>query len=88
MFFEIHDPTQINRQGPDVGDQYRSEVFYRSVEQKEITEKLIQQLEKNGYKVATQVTPVATFWQAENYHQDYYQRHGKTPYCHRRVKRF
>jgi len=88
LFFEIHDPTQVNRQGPDVGNQYRSEVFYRSVEQKEITEKLISVLENKGYKVATLVKPARTFWKAEGYHQDYYVKKGGTPYCHMRVDRF
>jgi len=88
LFFEIHDPTQVDRQGPDVGNQYRSEIFYGSVEQKKTAEKLISLLEKNGYKVATKVKPAMTFWEAEDYHQDYYSRHGGTPYCHMRVDRF
>ena len=88
LFFEIHDPTQVNRQGPDVGNQYRSEVFYRSVEQMQIAEKLVSLLEKKGLKVATRITPATTFWKAEDYHQDYYMNHGGTPYCHRRVDRF
>jgi peptide methionine sulfoxide reductase msrA/msrB len=88
LFFEIHDPTQVNRQGPDVGNQYRSEVFYRSVEQKHITEELISRLEHNGYEIATQVKPAGTFYKAEEYHQDYYMRKGGTPYCHKRVNRF
>ncbi len=88
LFFEIHDPTQVNRQGPDVGDQYRSEIFYRSVEQKDIAEKLIKLLEDKGFHVATLVQPASTFWKAEDYHQDYYEHKNKTPYCHMRVKRF
>lgn len=88
LFFEIHDPTQVDRQGPDVGNQYRSEIFYRSVEQKETAEKLISRLERNGYKVATKVRPAMTFWKAEKYHQDYYMRNGGTPYCHKPVDRF
>ncbi len=88
LFFEIHDPTQVNRQGPDVGEQYRSEVFYLDREQKQITEKLIGLLEKNGFKVATKVTPAGKFWEAEDYHQDYYSHKGSTPYCHGYVKRF
>ncbi|WP_299581109.1 bifunctional methionine sulfoxide reductase B/A protein [uncultured Sunxiuqinia sp.] len=88
LFFEIHDPTQVNRQGPDVGDQYRSEIFYRTVEQKEIAEKLIRILEKKGYDVATRLSPAASFWLAEDYHQNYYVNKGGTPYCHKRVQRF
>lgn len=88
LFFEIHDPTQVNRQGPDVGNQYRSEIFYRSVEQKEIAEKLVSLLENNGYTIATQITPAKTFWKAEDNHQDYYSKKGGTPYCHGYVNRF
>lgn len=88
LFFEIHDPTQLNRQGPDVGDQYRSEVFYTTPEQKVIAEKLIARLKEKGYPVVTKVTPATTFWPAEIYHQDYYSRKGSTPYCHRYTKRF
>ena len=88
LFFEIHDPTQIERQGPDVGDQYRSAVFYADEDQKATTEKLIGILESKGYKVATQVTKAGPFWPAENYHQDYYEKNGHQPYCHGYVKRF
>lgn len=87
-FFEIHDPTQANGQGPDIGDQYRSEVFYTTPEQKQIAEKLIAQLKAKGYKVVTKVTPATTFWPAEKYHQDYYQLKGTQPYCHAYTKRF
>ena len=88
LFFEIHDPTQVNRQGPDVGEQYRSAVFYTSKEQKQITRNLIEKLEKKGYKVATQVEPADKFWKAEEYHQDYYEKTGKQPYCHFYTERF
>lgn len=88
LFFEIHDPTHIDRQGPDVGEQYRSEVFYKNEQQKEISEKLIKILEAKGYNIATQLTQVSTFWNAENYHQDYYDTKGGTPYCHGYTKRF
>lgn len=88
LFFEIHDPTQVNRQGPDIGDQYRSEIFYTSAEQKETAEKLVWQLERQGFDVATKITPAGKFWTAEDYHQDYYDRKGTQPYCHARVKRF
>jgi peptide methionine sulfoxide reductase msrA/msrB len=88
LFFEIHDPTQKNRQGPDIGDQYRSAVFYADDEQKMIAEKLIQMLKKNGFDVVTEVTKASTFWEAEDYHQKYYAKNGHEPYCHIRVKRF
>lgn len=88
LFFEIHDPTQVNRQGPDIGEQYRSEIFYVNDEQKQIAEKLIKILKDKGYKVATKVTKADTFWVAENYHQSYYQKNGHHPYCHGYTKRF
>lgn len=88
MFFEIHDPTQINRQGPDIGDQYRSEIFYLNSDQKKTAEKLIGLLKQKGYMVATKVTLASTFWKAEDYHQQYYEKEGKEPYCHGYVKRF
>lgn len=88
LFFEIHDPTQLNHQGPDMGDQYRTEVFYMTPEQKVTAEKLISQLKAKGYAVVTKVTPATMFWKAENYHQDYYDHKGTTPYCHRYIKRF
>jgi len=74
LFFEIHDPTQVNRQGPDLGSQYRSEIFYLNDEQRITSEKLIKMLEDKGYKVATKVTKATTFWKAEEYHQDYYKK--------------
>jgi peptide methionine sulfoxide reductase msrA/msrB len=88
LFFEIHDPTQINQQVPDIGDQYRSSVFYLNQEQKQSTEHLIDLLELKGYKVSTQVVPATKFWKAEEYHQQYYDKENGTPYCHRYVKRF
>lgn len=87
-FFEIHDPTQADGQGPDLGPQYLSAVFYTSPEQKQTTEALIDTLKTRGYAVVTEVRPAARFWKAEGYHQDYYANNGKTPYCHARVKRF
>ena len=88
LFFEIHDPTQVDRQGPDIGEQYRSEVFYLNEDQKRIAEDLIRQLEKKGYKIATRLSPAKEFWVAENYHQDYYDKKGSLPYCHGYTKRF
>lgn len=87
-FFEIHDPTQADGQGPDIGPQYLSAVFYTSPEQKQTTERLIDVLKARGYAVVTAVRPAERFWKAEAYHQDYYVNTGKTPYCHARVKRF
>lgn len=88
LFFEIHDPTQVNRQGPDVGEQYRSEIFYLIDKQKAIAEKLIKILKDKGYKVATNVTKASKFWRAEKYHQDYYSKTGGSPYCHTHTARF
>lgn len=88
MFFETHDPTEWNHQGPDWGEQYRSAVFYRNEEQKAITEKLIGELKSKGFRVVTELKPAVTFWKAEDYHQDYYDHKGTTPYCHGYVKRF
>lgn len=68
LFFEIHDPTQVDRQGPDIGDQYRSEVFYTTPAQRETAEKLIAELRAKGYDVVTHVTQATTFWPAEGYH--------------------
>lgn len=87
-FFEIHDPTQQDGQGPDLGEQYLSVVFYYNNQQKEIANKLIKILQEQGLPIATSILPVTIFWQAEKYHQDYYEKTGKSPYCHRHVKRF
>jgi peptide methionine sulfoxide reductase msrA/msrB len=86
LFFEIHDPTQRNRQGPDIGAEYRSAIFYVDDEQKQIVEKLIGELEAKGLDVATQLMPAGRFWPAEGYHQDYYRAKGGTPACHVRSK--
>ncbi|MFZ4414948.1 MAG: bifunctional methionine sulfoxide reductase B/A protein [Bacteroidales bacterium] len=88
LFFEIHDPTQLNRQGPDAGDQYRSEIFYFNPEQQQITENLIQLLKAKGLNVVTKISPATKFWKAEEYHQQYYEHKGSKPYCHGYVKRF
>ncbi len=82
LFFETHDFTQLDRQGPDIGKQYRSAIFYLNDEQKRIAEQLVQQLRHMGYDVKTEITRAGTFWPAEDYHQDYYNKTGKTPYCH------
>ena len=88
LFLEIHDPTQVDRQGPDIGDQYRSEIFYKNEEQRRIAQKYLGLLKDKGLKVATQLTKATEFYPAEEYHQDYYFRNGKTPYCHGYTRRF
>jgi peptide methionine sulfoxide reductase msrA/msrB len=88
LYFETHNPTQVNRQGPDIGEQYRSEIFYFDENQKETAQKLIDILKTKGLKVATRLTPTATFWKGEDYHQDYYDKKRGTPYCHIYTKRF
>jgi peptide methionine sulfoxide reductase msrA/msrB len=88
LFMEIHDPTQTGGQGPDIGDQYRSVIFYLNDEQKAIAEKDISLLKSKGYKVVTEVVKASEFYDAEKYHQDYYFNNGKVPYCHGYVKRF
>ncbi len=88
LFFEIHDPTQRDRQGPDIGSQYRSAVFYLDEAQKKVSEDLIDRLKQQGLDVVTEVVPASTFWPAENYHQKYYDQTGKNPYCHFYTKRF
>ncbi len=88
LFFEIHDFGQFNRQGPDVGSQYRGAVFYTDQEQKTATAKLISILKSKGYNVATELTRFEKFYQAEKYHQNYYDKKGSEPYCHIRKKIF
>ena len=88
LFFEIHDPTQIDGQGPDIGAQYASAIFYQNEQEKAVAEKLIAILEGKGMKIATKLRPEATFWKAEDYHQDYYQKNGQQPYCHQYKKLF
>ncbi len=88
LFFEIHDPTQVDRQGPDIGPQYRSAVFYLNDNQKESAFKVIEMLKNNGYEVVTEVLSATKFYPAEAYHQDYYERKGTLPYCHVRTRRF
>lgn len=88
LFFEIHDPTQKNKQGPDIGEQYKSAIFYTSEEQKTTSEQLIGVLKEKGLNVVTELIPATHFWPAEVYHQDYYKKNGSEPYCHVRTKRF
>ena len=88
LFFETHDPTELDRQGPDVGTQYRSEVFYLNENQKTVTEELIAELRSTGLDVVTRVTPAQEFFDAEDYHQHYYANNGQSPYCHIYTRRF
>jgi len=83
-FFTAHDPTQLNRQGNDVGTQYRSAIFYHNAVQKQKAEYYIKKLnDEKAYPrpIVTQVVPFVVFYKAENYHQDYYNRNGDAPYC-------
>jgi len=88
VFFETHDPTQVGGQGPDIGSQYLSKIFYSDEEEKQVAEKLIKMLEEKGMKIVTKVEPATEFFQAEDYHQDYYDKNGQTPYCHAYHKYF
>lgn len=88
LFFEIHDPTQTDGQGPDIGSQYISAIFVSNTQERKTIEKLVKLLEKKGLDVATKVLAKKPFYGAEAYHQDYYERKGSKPYCHRRVERF
>lgn len=84
IFFAMHDPTSLNRQGADVGTQYRSVIFYHNQAQKETAEKLIEELNKEGIwdrPIVTALEPLKVFYKAETYHKDYYKKHPKEPYC-------
>ena len=84
VFFTIHDPTTLNRQGPDVGTQYRSAVFYHDEKQKQIADSKIQELNKARIwdrPIVTEVTPFESFYAAEGYHQGYFRRNTEEPYC-------
>lgn len=84
IFFAMHDPTTLDRQGGDVGPQYRSVIFYHSPEQEEVAEAVISELTAEGVwedSVVTEVTPFDTFYPAKEDHQGYYQGHGDQPYC-------
>jgi peptide-methionine (S)-S-oxide reductase len=84
VFFTIHDPTTLNRQGADVGPQYRSAIFYHDEEQRRVAEELISELEAEGDwddPIVTEVTPFERFYIAEDYHQEYYRNNAYQPYC-------
>lgn len=83
MFFASHDPTQLNRQGPDVGKQYRSAIFYRNNAEKKAAKEVLKKLEDSGkYKqpIVTEITAFTNFFEAEDYHQNYYEIHPNEPY--------
>jgi methionine-S-sulfoxide reductase len=90
LFFEIHDFSQTNGQGPDIGSQYLSAVFYNNEKEKESVENIIVELKSKGYTVATKLisTENTPFFKAEEYHQDYYAKTGHSPYCHSYKKIF
>lgn len=88
LFFETHDFTQKNGQGPDIGSQYLSAIFYQNEEEKEIAEKYIKMLRDRNYDVATTLREYKNFYEAEDYHQDYYAKKGSMPYCHFYTKLF
>lgn len=84
VFFTVHDPTTLNRQGNDVGTQYRSAIFYNDEEQKEIAAQVMEDVAAEGVwpnPLVTELTPVSTFYPAEGYHQDYYAQNPYQPYC-------
>ncbi|MBI3589098.1 MAG: peptide-methionine (S)-S-oxide reductase MsrA [Candidatus Liptonbacteria bacterium] len=84
VFFATHDPSTPNRQGNDVGEQYRSTILYSTEEQREEAEKFIEELEKSskeGGEIVTEVKPLKEFYEAEDYHKNYYKRNSSAPYC-------
>lgn len=81
VFWEVHDPTTLNRQGPDVGSQYRSAIFFHSPEQEAVardSKEKLQQSGKHSREIVTEITPAAQFWPAEDYHQQYFEKRGVT----------
>jgi len=84
VFFSVHTPTTTDREGPDVGSQYRSAVYYHDEAQRETVERFIDELDRSGAyddPIVTEVEPLETFWEAEEYHQDYFEKHPNKPYC-------
>jgi|SRR5581483_2059475 len=82
VFFKTHDPTTMNRQGADVGPQYRSAIFYHNEKQKKTSEDLIKELQKSyNNKIVTEISPFNKFYAAEDYHKNYYEKHKNAPYC-------
>ena len=84
VYFTVHDPTQLNRQGNDIGTSYRSAIFYHSPEQKQVAEEVIKEITDAGIydkPIVTEVTAFDKFWPAENYHQEYFANNPNQPYC-------
>ncbi len=84
VFWQTHDPTTLNRQGADIGTQYRSVVFYQNEKQKELAEKYKKQLDVEGVwadPIVTEITPINNYYKAEAYHQEYFRLNGSQPYC-------
>ena len=81
FFLEIHNPEEKDRQGPDIGSQYRSSIFYLSQAQEKAARKLVAELVKKGYRVQTEIRPASLFYPAEEYHKEYYDSHRSAPYC-------
>jgi len=87
VFFRIHDPTTEDRQGPDVGSQYRSAVYYHDEDQRDTVERFVQQLGQGAFEryendqIVTEIVPLDTFWEAEEHHQDYYEKNPSDRYC-------
>ena len=88
VFWKTHDPTTLNREGPDIGPQYRSAIFYHDEEQKEIAEQSKQAMDQSGYfsdPIVTEIEPYKNFYVAEDYHQDFYEKNRNQPYCRFRI---
>jgi peptide-methionine (S)-S-oxide reductase len=84
IFFVVHDPTQLNRQGNDVGTQYRSGIYYTTPEQKQVADDIIREMSQDklfGHPVVTEVLPMANYWPAEEYHQDFFEKNPTQGYC-------
>ncbi len=82
IFFHLHDPTTLNRQGPDTGTQYRSAIFFHDAQQEKTTREMIRELQPEfDQPIVTEIRPYQTFYLAEDYHHDYYRQHGDAPYC-------
>ena len=81
IFFNSHDPTTSNRQGADVGSQYRSLVLYTNQKQKTVAQEAVESLKQSGRSIVTEVKPLETFYPAEKYHQNYYENNPNQPYC-------